>query len=102
MRDVLRDFLTALTSASRARVQRESAERQQQLAEQWRERLAEGGRSPEWQGDGFLVPDMSEAEREAEYVAATLEPLETGGTSGTGGADGTGGTGEEPDRPREG
>ncbi|MFJ8649990.1 hypothetical protein ACIRNI_28200 [Streptomyces sp. NPDC093546] len=99
MRDVLRDFLTALTSASRARVQRESAERQQQLAEQWRERLTGGGRSPERQGDGFLVPDMSEAEREAEYVAATLEPLETGGTSGTGG---TGGTRDEPDRPPEG
>ncbi|MEU7281618.1 hypothetical protein AB0A69_23020 [Streptomyces sp. NPDC045431] len=94
MNDVLRDFLSALTSASRARVQREPEERQQQLAERWRERLSGGGRTPERPGDGFLVPDMSQAEREAEYVAATLEPLESGGTGG--------GTGEDPDAPREG
>ncbi|WP_031079553.1 hypothetical protein [Streptomyces sp. NRRL S-118] len=70
MNDVLGDFPAALTAESRTRVEREPEGRQ-------RERLAGGGEcSAGRRDDGFLVPDLSGAEREAEHLPGTLEPLE--------------------------
>ncbi|MET9323379.1 hypothetical protein ABZX75_24775 [Streptomyces sp. NPDC003038] len=75
MKEALEEFLDALSPESRARVEREPGKRQEDLARQWKERLASDPDSAE-ASSGFLVPGMSKAAHEAEYVVSTsLEPL---------------------------
>ncbi|MFF8606020.1 hypothetical protein ACF06X_08790 [Streptomyces sp. NPDC015346] len=64
------DFLEALSPESRARVEREPVHRQEQLAAEWRKRL-QNDAEPGEEGTDFLVPGMSHAGREAEYVVST-------------------------------
>ncbi|MGW0393467.1 hypothetical protein ACWDYJ_21725 [Streptomyces sp. NPDC003042] len=68
MDETLKDFLEALSPESRARVEREAVGRQRELAAQWQERLE---REVESRGTDFLVPGMSKAAHEAEYVVST-------------------------------